>query len=100
MKKCSPLFIAIVVLVLVIFVFLGREMYTQDELRSQLQKYEPDYGPENFELLLKYADDVKNRRELDFSDAGYAKLLQIKQVLPEEKTEDINNIIKLYTLQA
>jgi hypothetical protein len=99
MKKCSPLFIAIALLILVMIVFLGREMYTQEELREKLKKYESDYGPENFELLLKYADDLKNRRELDFSDAGYAKLLQIKQVLPDEKTEDINNIIKLYTLQ-
>lgn len=100
MKKCSPLLIALLALLLVVFMFFGREMYTQQELREKLKKYEPDYGPENFELLLKYAEDKKNRVELDFSDAGYAKLIQIKQLLGDEKNEDINNIIKLYTLQA
>jgi hypothetical protein len=81
-------------------VFFGREMYTQEELRAKLIQYEPDFGPENFELLLKYADDVKNRRELDFSDNGYAKVLQIMQFLPDDKKESINNIVKINSLQA
>jgi hypothetical protein len=100
MKKCSPLFIAIVVLVLVIFVFLGREMYTQEELRAKLIQYEPDFGPENFELLLRYADDRKNRRELDFSETGYARVVQLMQFLPDDKKEAIQNIITIHALQA
>jgi hypothetical protein len=43
---------------------------------------------------------VKNRRELDFSDNGYARVLQIMQFLPDDKKESINNIVKINSLQA
>jgi hypothetical protein len=98
--KCSRLFIAAALLILVMFMFFGREMYTPDELREKLKKYETDFGPENFEFLLKYADDKKNRVDIDFSQDGYTKLKQIMQVLPDDKREDINNIVKLHSLQA
>jgi hypothetical protein len=98
--KCSRLFIAVALLILVMLVCIGREMYTPDELREKLKQYEPDFGPENFELLLKYADDKKNNRELDFSESGYSKVLQIMQFLPDDKKEAINNIIKIHSLQA
>ena len=96
--KCSRLFVAVAVLILFVLVFVGREMYTQSELREKLKQYESDFGPANFEILLKYADDKKARKELDFSQGDYAKLLQVFQLFPDEKRENINSIIKLHSL--
>ena len=96
--KCSRLVIAAAILLLVVLVFFGREMYTQEELRERLKKYEPDFGPENFEFLLKYAEEKKARKDIDFSQEGFSKILQVMELLPGDKREDINNIIKLHTL--
>jgi hypothetical protein len=100
MKKISPILVAVVALIVVAFVFFGREMYEQSEISNQLKEYESDFGPENFEMLLRYAEDEKANREMDFTDAGYGKLVRILNALPDEKSEAIRKKIQLYALKG
>ena len=100
MKKISPILVAVVAIIIFALVFFGREMYEQSEISDQLKEYESDVGPDNFEMLLKYADDKKANRDMDFTDAGYGKLVRILQALPDDKREDIRKKIQLYALKG